>query len=95
MEEVQSAFVNYFKSLFTSKSASDMSPCLQPLERCVAEEMNNDLLKTFTVEEVHDAIYDMAPLKAPNPYGFIVGFFQKNRSIVGSMPSTLVVCPPF
>jgi hypothetical protein len=29
--EVQLAFVNYFKSLFTSDNAGDMTLCLQPL----------------------------------------------------------------
>jgi hypothetical protein len=85
-DEVQSAFINYFKSLFTYESACNMSPCLQPLERCVTEEMNNALLKTFTFEEVHGAIHDMAPLKALEPDGFIAGFSQKNWTIVGSMP---------
>jgi ribonuclease HI len=82
-DEVQSAFVNYFQSLFTSDVVGDMMPCLQPLKKCVTAEMNRDLLKKISEEEVYRALHDMAPLKAPGPDGFTAGFFQKNWSIIG------------
>jgi hypothetical protein len=82
-EEVQSTFVNYFQSLFTSDVIGDMMPCTQPLKQCVTEEMNRDLLEKFSEEEVYRALHDMAPMKAPGPDGFTAGFFQKNWSIIG------------
>jgi hypothetical protein len=81
-EEVQLVFVSYFQSLFSLDNVGDMSPCLQSLKKSVTENMNQDLLKTFSVEEVYGALHDMAPLKAPGPDSFTAGFFQKNWSVV-------------
>jgi hypothetical protein len=76
-EEVQSAFVSYFQNLFTSDNVGDMSPCLQSLKKSVTENMNQDLLKTFSVEEVYGALHDMAPLKAPGPRRFHSRIFSE------------------
>jgi hypothetical protein len=83
IEEVQLAFINYFKNLFTSDNIGDMTPCLQALNCRVTEEMNIALLRDFTVEEIADALKSMAPLKAPGPDGFPASFFQKNWNVVG------------
>jgi hypothetical protein len=53
VEVVQIAFISYFSWLFSSGSVGDMSQCLQPIENQVSAEMNADLLKTFTMEEVY------------------------------------------
>jgi hypothetical protein len=82
-EEVQNAFVNYFTGLFSSNHAGDIDNCVQPIARCVTEEMNEELLKPFEVEEIHGALCQMGPLKAPGPDGFPAGFFQKNWKIMG------------
>jgi ribonuclease HI len=81
--EIKNAFINYFEDLFTSGHVGDISLCLQPLERRVSNEMNAELLKPFTGEEVYRALFQMAPLKAPGPDGFSAGFFQKNWSVMG------------
>jgi hypothetical protein len=60
----QTTFISYFSWLFSSGSAGDMSQCLQPIENRVTIEMNADLLKTFTREEVYWALHEMAHLKA-------------------------------
>jgi hypothetical protein len=82
-KEVQEAFINYFKTLFTSDSAGDMNPCLQWVNSRVTMEMNESLLKPFCEEEVLVALNQMAPLKAPGPDGFIAGFYQKNWELIG------------
>ena len=40
--------------------------------------MNKNLIRPFSKEEVRDALFQMGPLKAPSPDGFNAGFFQKN-----------------
>ena len=40
--------------------------------------MNEELLKVFTSDEVGLALKQMAPLKAPEPDGLPIGFFQNH-----------------
>jgi hypothetical protein len=77
MEEVQSAFVNYFQSLFTSDIAGDMSPCLQPLKMSVTEEMNRDLLNTFFRGGGVLGSSRYGPIKSPGSGWFHSKIFSK------------------
>jgi hypothetical protein len=63
-EKVQITFVNYFTGLFSSNCAGDIDACVQPIARRVTEEMNVELLKPFEVEEIHNALCQMGPLKS-------------------------------
>jgi hypothetical protein len=56
---------------------------VQPIARRVTEEMNVELMKPFEVDEIHDALCQIGPLKAPGLDGFPYGFFQKNWMIMG------------
>jgi hypothetical protein len=87
IEEVQLAFV--FKNLFTSNNAGDMTPCLQPLNCQVMEEMNNAFMSDFTNEEIYGALQSMAPLKAPGLDDFPASFFLEELEYCGgrNMPS--------
>jgi hypothetical protein len=60
-----------------------MHLCLQSVENRVTNDMNSLLLKPFLAEEVHCALFQMAPTKAPGPDGLPVGFFQKNWDVMG------------
>jgi hypothetical protein len=77
------AFINYFSVLFTSNATGDIEACLQNLENRVMDEMNCDLLKPFMVEEIRMALFQMGPLKAPRPDGFLTRFYQSNWCTVG------------
>jgi hypothetical protein len=44
----------------------------------ISEEMNRDLCKDFTGEEISDALFQIGPLKALSPDGFSTRFFQLN-----------------
>lgn len=82
-QEVEAAFIQYFSGLFSSDSAGDLTQSLQPLETRVSNDMNTELLKPFTGEEIYQALLHMAPLKAPGPDCFPAGFFQKNWGTMG------------
>lgn len=40
------------------------------------------LSRAYTREEIHEALYDMNPLKAPGPNGYHEVFYQKAWNIV-------------
>jgi hypothetical protein len=45
------------------------------LER-ITPKMNQSLCMTFSDEEISDAFFQMGPLKAPGPDGFLARFFR-------------------
>jgi hypothetical protein len=45
--------------------------------------MNDQLSREFTSEEVHKALHQMYPTKAPGPDGMSAIFFQKYWAIIG------------
>lgn len=52
--------------------------------------MNEDLLKSFTGEEIESVVNGFHSTKSPSPDGFPTVFFQKYWDIVGN--KTIVEC---
>ncbi|XP_059451054.1 uncharacterized protein LOC132181841 [Corylus avellana] len=90
-EKVEMAFVTYFSRLFSAGEQGDMEQCLQHLSLRVTREMNTDLLKEFSKDEISTALMQMGPLKAPSPDGFTTGFFQKHWSTMGDEVCNVVL----
>jgi hypothetical protein len=82
-DEVVEAFIRYFNSIFSSSAPSGIRECLAPVEQKVSLEMNNNLTREVTSEEIAVALHHMAPLKAPGPDGFSASFFQEHWDLVG------------
>ena len=57
----------------------------------VSEEMNHDLIKDFSAEEVRTALRQMHPTKAPGPDGMSAIFYQKYWDIVGIDVTNMVL----
>jgi hypothetical protein len=51
-------------------------------EPMISQEMNNDLCKEFTEEEISNTMFQIGPLKAPGPNGFPACFFQRNWEVL-------------
>jgi hypothetical protein len=68
MEDIQTAFINYFSDLYKAGPTGDIDDCIQSMCPKVTEEMNANLVENFT-EEVAYALKQMAPLKTPGPDG--------------------------
>ena len=62
--------------MFESSNPRDLERMLDGVQRVVNEEMQADLARPYTVEEVEHAIKEMAPLKAPGPDGMPPLFYQ-------------------
>ena len=46
------------------------------MDQCITEDMNDELCKAFSEEEVSNALFQIGPLKAPGPDGLPARFFQ-------------------
>jgi hypothetical protein len=57
----------------------DVTQLFQPK---ISDGMNDELCKEFTVEEISNTLFQIGPLKAPGPDGFLVRFFQKNWDLL-------------
>ena len=92
-EDVKIRFCNYYASLFTitNPSQAQLEVVLQNMPRKVTDEMNEELDIPFIVEEISAALSQMCPIKAPEPDGVPVAFFQKHWKSVskGVLPTYL------
>lgn len=75
--------MHYFMNLFQAGANVDNGELLEAVPRCVTQEMNEALLKPFTVEEVKHALDSIGDLKAPGPDGMPSVFYKNFWDIVG------------
>jgi hypothetical protein len=64
---------------------------MEDIQKVVIEEMNSQLVKEFTAEEVQVALKQMAPIKAPGPDGLPPIFYQKYWQLIGKDVTTAVL----
>jgi hypothetical protein len=74
---VEQAFVDYFNDIFTSSMPYDVDTCTDDIKSRLTDSMKEGLTATYTAEEVHRALMQMVPLKAPGPDGFSADFYQQ------------------
>ena len=67
--QIKEIAVDYYNSLFTFTHPSDLDEILETIQPFVSEDMNSQLSKPFSREEVDTAIKEMDPIKAPGPDG--------------------------
>jgi hypothetical protein len=76
---------NMAQSFFQDLYRADPEVCREVLLSVVqpktSEHTNMELCKEFSVEEIGDALFQIAPLKAPSPDGFPARFFQKTWEV--------------
>ncbi|CAL1374667.1 unnamed protein product [Linum trigynum] len=81
-EDINSHVKEYYKTLFTKSEGRDLS-ALQDFPHLVSQEMNLDICKEPTVEEIKEAVFDLGPTKSPGPDGFAGSFFQNFWGKIG------------
>lgn len=83
-KEIERVFVDFYMDLFTSSNPSNFVDIVDAVQPKVTDAMNAYLTKEFQAEEVHRALKQMYPLKAPGPDGMPPLFFQHFWSMVGN-----------
>ncbi|WVZ51469.1 hypothetical protein U9M48_002614 [Paspalum notatum var. saurae] len=76
--EMGSMVTDYFTTLFTADQSINFEGVVSLFQQCITEEMNKELMKPYSDEEIGDALHQIGPLKAPGPDGLPARFFQRN-----------------
>jgi hypothetical protein len=66
----------FYGNLFTSEPTLATDAVIDAIPCKVSAEMNADLTKAYTDEEIRTALFQMGPTKAPGPDGFPALFYQ-------------------
>lgn len=83
--------VSYYQELFHSANPTNMESTTQYINPIISDEMNAKLVANFEASEVHDAIKQMAPLKAPGPDGMPPIFYQNYWDLLGADVTSFVL----
>ena len=65
VEEIAPLFVVHYNTLFSSSKHNGFSRVLKYVPTVITDEMNSSLSHAFEASEVHVALQQMIPLKAP------------------------------
>ena len=90
-EDIARTFEDHFVSLFSSSHPTEFDSALSGVDRVVTDEMNAELVREFTAEEVDTALKQMAPSTAPGPDGMSPLFYQSCWDLVGSDVSQAIL----
>jgi hypothetical protein len=69
---------SYFQELFTRDPSLNADDLVSMTQERVSVDMNKDLCKEFTDDEISNALFQIGPLKAPGVDGFPARFYQCN-----------------
>jgi hypothetical protein len=75
---------NFCGDLFTSEPSPSIDVVLNDIPRKVTDEMNVDLTREYTNEEIRTTLFQMGPTKAPGPDGFPALFYQTHWDFFGN-----------
>jgi hypothetical protein len=76
--EMERMATSYFKELFTRDPSLQSDGLVNLFQEKVTEQMNNELCRDFTDEEIGNVLFQIGPLKAPGVDGFPTRFYQRN-----------------
>ena len=89
--QLQEIATSFYLDLFTSCSPTENRPIFESIQPVVTVDMNRELTRDFTREEVEAALKTMEPLSALGLDGMPLTFFQTYWSVVGDDVSFVVL----
>jgi hypothetical protein len=72
----------FFSKLYTKDDSVNPILITEHLQKRVNADMNLNLCRDFSNDEISDALFQIGPLKAPRPDGFPARFFQRNWDLL-------------
>ena len=90
-ESISTMALAYFQNIYTTTSPSCIEEITRAIPMRITREMNKELIRPFTREDVTKALHQIHPTKAPSPDGMSAIFFYKYWSIVGTDITNMVL----
>ena len=91
MGDIANIAIAYFLELFTTSSPTKVVEVVETVQRCITEEMNEQLTKEFQKEEIIQAISQMHLTKALGPDSISAVFYQKYWDIIGDDVCSIIL----
>ena len=82
---------DFFHGLYGLEGTNGMDVILNTVLNKVTSQMNDELTKPYTDEEVKIGLFQMFPTKSPGPDGYPAHFFQRNWELCGPEVTTAVL----
>ena len=76
-ENIAATAVAYFEKIYTTTYPTRINEVISFISRRVTEDINTELTKTFTRDEVIKALQQIHPTKALGPNDMSVDFFHR------------------
>lgn len=90
-ESITATTIFYFENIYSTSFPTGIDEIINAILRRVTEEMNTELTKAFTRDEVTKVLQQHHPTKAPRPDGMFAIFYHKYWDIVGSNITNMVL----
>ena len=82
-EGVTNVVLDHYQGIYSASSTIGVETCLATIPRKITHEMNDDLCKKVTDEEITKAMRSLGKLKAPGGDGLNGIFYQNQWDVVG------------
>lgn len=82
-KDINRVIIAYFTKFYATQCREDADLFLQPIQLRVTPQMNLQLTKPVTEEEIYAALQQMNADKSPGPDGMNVGFYKQHWKAIG------------